>query len=348
LAQWLTKRGYRTRQGKPFSPNAVLTVLRNRAYLGEIFFRGTYYQSRHEPLVDADVFERAGAILRERGEDVSLRRSNASDYLLTGLVRCGRCGKRYVGAAAHGRNARYAYYVCFSRHRYGRTTCDADRLPAEALEDAILAQLTAALANQPLVRDAIAQAHADVHAARPKREAERDRGDAQLKQANDALDRYFHAFEKGTMPEAACAKRIDELSRQITGLQARRDELALDDTEPEPLTDADLDALQAEVGEVIRNGDPPARKALLQALIDEIRVESRAAIHPTFALPAVRPPGGLVETVGIEPTSAIALEVASTSVAGALFSSRGRLAGGVARDQPPEDVPGLAEADRAG
>ena len=55
-----------------------------------------------------------------------------------------------------------------------------------------------------------------------------------------------------------------------------------------------------------------------------------------------------VETAGIEPASAIAHEVASTSVSGALFSSRGRLAGGVLRDQPPEDVPGLAEADRPG
>src|SRR3954470_1827516 len=55
-----------------------------------------------------------------------------------------------------------------------------------------------------------------------------------------------------------------------------------------------------------------------------------------------------VETAGIEPASAIAHEVAATSVSGALFSSRSRLAGGVLRDQPPEDVPGLAEADRPG
>ena len=41
-------------------------------------------------------------------------------------------------------------------------------------------------------------------------------------------------------------------------------------------------------------------------------------------------------------------EMASTSVAGALISPRGRLAGGVPRDQPPEAVPGLAEADRPG
>jgi hypothetical protein len=55
-----------------------------------------------------------------------------------------------------------------------------------------------------------------------------------------------------------------------------------------------------------------------------------------------------METVGIEPTSAIAQRVASTSVSGTLISSRTRLAGGVARDQLPEDVPGLAEADLPG
>jgi hypothetical protein len=56
----------------------------------------------------------------------------------------------------------------------------------------------------------------------------------------------------------------------------------------------------------------------------------------------------LVETAGIEPASAIVHEVASTSVSGALISSRGRLAGGVPRDQPPGAFPGLAEADRPG
>jgi hypothetical protein len=55
-----------------------------------------------------------------------------------------------------------------------------------------------------------------------------------------------------------------------------------------------------------------------------------------------------VETVGIEPTSAIAQRVASTSVAGALISFRGRLAGGVLRNQPPGNVPGSARAGLPG
>jgi hypothetical protein len=59
-----------------------VTILRNRAYLGEVYFRGRHYPAPHEPLVEAEPFERAAELLRERGEDSSLRRSNQSDYLL--------------------------------------------------------------------------------------------------------------------------------------------------------------------------------------------------------------------------------------------------------------------------
>ena len=79
-------------------------------------------------------------------------------YLLTGLVRCARCGKRYIGASATSKAGRYRYYVCFSRQRFGRHTCDADSLPAEELECAILAQLVSVLEQQPLVRQAITEA----------------------------------------------------------------------------------------------------------------------------------------------------------------------------------------------
>jgi site-specific DNA recombinase len=302
LARWLTERGYRTKQGKPFNVPAVLTILRNRVYLGEIYFRGRYHPAPHEPLVDPELFERAQQILTERGEDHPLRRSNQSDYLLTGLVRCARCGKRYLGAAAHGRGGRYPYYVCFSRQRYGRARCENDRLRADALEEAILDQLMRLVANSPLVEEAIQEAVAQLDSDRPKREAELKRIDAEIKTTNAKLDRYFQAFEHSTMPEQSCGQRIAELTGQLEGLRARGDELAANqDDPPEPLGQDDLDTLCAHVRDVIEHGDPPTRKTLLQALIHEIQVVDRAEIRPVFSLPAVRPPSGPVPPAGLEP-----------------------------------------------
>lgn len=269
--------------------------------------RGRYYPAPHEPLVDEALFEQAREILRERGEDASLRRSNQSDYLLTGLVICARCGKRYLGACAHGNGGRYPYYVCFSRQRYGSKTCAADRLPADELEQAVREQLIAMLEREPLVQKAIEETFTELNAERPKREAELERINIELRKANDTLDRYFHAFEQKTMSEQACGKqqacgkRIAELSQKLSQLETRREELAVGEEEgPEPLTADDLHALQHHVRKMIEHGDPPQRKALLQALVQEVRVVSRAEIYPFFSLPVVRPPYGSVLPARIE------------------------------------------------
>ena len=155
VAQWLNRRGHRTKSGRPWGHTAVLTVLSNRAYVEEIFFRGRYHPAPHPRLVEAKVFETAQAILESRGEDMALRRTNGSDYLLTGLLVCEKCGKHFIGASAQEKAYRYAYYVCFSRHRYGTQECDQDRLRADELEDRVVESLLSTLARRELLEEAV-------------------------------------------------------------------------------------------------------------------------------------------------------------------------------------------------
>ena len=99
------------------------------------------------------------------------------------------------------------------------------------------------------------------------------------------------------MPEKLCGERIDTLTRQLSGLKARREELTDDEDHATgaTLTDDDIDQLQAEVERTIRDGDPPTKKALMQALVSEIRVDGRDRILPTYLFPAgVAPPAGSV------------------------------------------------------
>ncbi len=80
------------------------------------------------------------------------------------------------------------------------------------------------------------------------------------------------------MPHAVGGRRIAE-TEKLSGREARRAELSEPEEEKlEPLSDGDLAALATHVREVIEHGDPPQRKALLQAMVAEIRVVSRAEI----------------------------------------------------------------------
>ena len=120
-----------------FSAKVVLGILRNRGYLGEVSFRDV----RHQPedaLIDPALSDKAQTVLAERGESYDRRFTDKHpEYLLTGLISCGRCQRNYVGAAARGKGHRYRYYTCWTRQRYGTDACDGERIRADVLEAAI-------------------------------------------------------------------------------------------------------------------------------------------------------------------------------------------------------------------
>ena len=77
-------------------------------------------------------------------------------------------------------------------------------------------------------------------------------------------------------------------------------------------TKEELSELRDRVAEAVAEGSTAPTKVLLQALIHEIRVDSKEAIHPIFRVPvgvdipvddAVRAPSRSVGAAGLEPTT---------------------------------------------
>lgn len=287
IAKRLNQAGHRARSGKAWGHTAVLTVLRNRAYIGEIFFRGTWHAAEHQQLVETDVFRQAQVVLTERGDDHSRRAANVSDYLLSGLVTCARCGKHYTGTAATGRSATYRYYTCFSRQRYGTRTCDADRLPADDLDGAVLAALLDTYRDSSIIDRAVRAARSQANKGRRHEEAELAALDAEIAKTDATIERYLRAFEDGTMPEARAGDRVRQLNQRLNELRVARDRsaTALASTPLHAPTEEQLADLRGRVADAIDTGADPERKALLQSLVHEIRVTSRDHIEPFFRIP---------------------------------------------------------------
>jgi site-specific DNA recombinase len=326
IANWLNERGHRTRGGKPWSFKLIFTILRNRVYLGEVFFRDRWFPAPHPPLVDVEVFNGVQALLDQRGEDHAKRRSNPSDYLLGGLVVCAGCGRHYVGTAARGKIYNYRYYTCYSRQRYGTDTCPAERIDAGRLDAVVLESLLQTYKDQRLLDEAVDEYMARSRAAKPQRQEQAAALEAEIKRAEEALDRYFNAFETGKMNEDLCRPRIEALAERLRGLRARRSELmvVLEDDLAGPSPE-ELEILRAKIRHAIDEGPSTLRKAVLQELVVEVRVKSRRVIHPTFRLPlhGVRELSQMVEAAGVEPASEAASPGTSTSVSGILLSPLG-------------------------
>jgi site-specific DNA recombinase len=307
IANVLNDQGHRTRHGRPFNGDAVLTLLRNRSYLGHIYFRGQYHPALHTPLVDPATYEKARTLLDSRASDYSKRASNPSDYLLSGLLICESCGKRFVGTAATGRSGRYPYYTCFTRQRYGPKACQAERLPAADLDEAIVQSLLDLFENTDEVRRSLMESFRRNDAMRPRHEEELAAAEAEIRRTEAAINRYYSAFETGEMSAAQCGNRLDDLNQQLAELRDRREHLAdaCLEGKTEPPSARDLAELRQHVRTAVRSGKPEQRKALLHALVDRVRVAGRNRVRPTFKIPVrpVRIVTDLVDPIGLEPTA---------------------------------------------
>lgn len=94
----------------------------------------------------------------------------------------------------------YRYYTCSGRQRYGNATYAADRLPADALDSAVLGALHDTYARTDLFTQAAEAAAKAAESGREQREAELAAVSAEITTAEAAVDRYLGAFEVGDRP----------------------------------------------------------------------------------------------------------------------------------------------------
>jgi site-specific DNA recombinase len=290
IATRLNDQGLKTRVGKSWSQHTVEIILTNRIYLGEKRFRDIVVTDAHEPIINAGQFDLAQRILGKRSAEIGQRAANPSDYILTGLIRCPQCGRRYVGTAAQGRYKVYRYYTCWSRVRYGtKAGCDIHRLNADDLETAMsTALLDFYTTSGDLIAEAVAEFQASHTAASAAHRDQLAMVNRDLKEASAAIDRYLIAFEKGGLDDddPDIRARLTTLKNQSKRLRIRKAHLEYElDQPPQTLTPGDLNKISKRIRHILAQGAPNARKAMFEALIHEITITADDAVTPVFKLP---------------------------------------------------------------
>jgi len=88
----------------------AVQILKRKSNIGIIEYNGIEYKGRHEPIIDAETYYRTLDYIQER----SKKRVSTGNYLLTGLLECGKCGAkmRYQKWGKHG-----VKIVCYSSHK---------------------------------------------------------------------------------------------------------------------------------------------------------------------------------------------------------------------------------------
>jgi site-specific DNA recombinase len=153
----LTARPTKRYPKRPLSRTALSKLLRNRYYLGVVIWSGREYAGAHEPLIDAETFERV--------QDVLDRNNNAGDkswrykQYLKGTLRCWYCKEPMSFVHGRGNGGTYQYFFCRGRQR--GNNCVQRYVPVWQLEEAVADRYTKVISAQVKKRRAAINAAFD-------------------------------------------------------------------------------------------------------------------------------------------------------------------------------------------
>ena len=155
LVRQLASDGQTNKTGKPFSKQMLYKLLHNRLYLGEIAHKGKWYPGQHEGIISQEIWDATHIILaqnnRQRTSETWQRRQ-PEPALLLGLFYT-KDGERFQPAFTRKPNGkRYRYYVPIRKVRFGAGASTATRVPAEPIEQMVLAQIHAVLTAPEMVQ----------------------------------------------------------------------------------------------------------------------------------------------------------------------------------------------------
>ena len=158
ICKELNDRGIANR-GKRWYKGGLHYLLNNEAYTGTaVWGRTSKGEKAHDPvrvegawpaLVSRKLFDAVQQAMRDRAPKVQRPARVGSKFLLSGLLRCGVCGRPYIGQGA--KSGQYGYYICGTLYREGAGTCQARYLNAPRVEEFVVEKIRERILNEETI-----------------------------------------------------------------------------------------------------------------------------------------------------------------------------------------------------
>ena len=293
ICKELNRRGI-THKGRRWQKNVLHYLLTNEAYTGTaVWGLRTREEKAPEPvrvggawpaLVSREIFDSVQRGLRERAPAAQPPGRVGSQYLLSGLLRCGLCGKPYAGQAA--KSGQFAYYVCASLFREGAGTCRARYLNAAKMEDFIIEKVRERILTEETITGLVTLVAEEIDALAEEIDGRLKAVDAELRDVEGRLENLYQALETRQLPIEVLSPRILALNARQDQLTAAREEAGdqLERRRAELPTTREIREYVADFRSLLQEGTFPERKALVRNFVKGIKITDDEAVL-TYTIP---------------------------------------------------------------
>ena len=286
-----------TNRGRRWQKNIVHYLLTNEAYTGTaVWGVKSKDEKAGEPvrvenawpaLVSRELFDEVQQGLHQRAPTVARPGRVGSQYLLSGLLRCGVCGKPYSAQGA--KSGQFPYYVCASLFREGAGACSNGRyLNATKVEDLVIEKVRERILTEETITELVTLVAEEIDNLAGEVNGRLTAINSELCDVETRLENLYQALETKQLP-------IEVISPRILALKSRQDQLvaALEEAEfqlkqrrAELPTSREIKWYVADFRALFQDGTFPERKALIRNFVQGIEiVEDKAVLTYTIPMP---------------------------------------------------------------
>ena len=222
IAKGLDSDGITTPNGKRWVGSAVLRILHNEAYVGTLVWgqrssdEPVKVNNAWPPIIDKETFANVVSILESRGPRVVHPRRTVSEYLFSGLMKCGVCGMAMSGHSA--KSGQFFYYRCANASKRGADECRGHWIPKSKIEGFVIDKIRNCILSDENLLELVQLTNEDLEENLGTERQTLRMLDRQINDVETRLEHLYDALEtKAFGPE--------ELAPRIKKLKAKQDEL---------------------------------------------------------------------------------------------------------------------------
>ena len=281
ICKTLNGRGI-TNRGKRWNKGGLHYLLTNEAYTGAaVWGRTSKGQKATDPvrvegawpaLVSRELFDAVQEAMRDRAPKVQRPARVGSRFLLSGLLKCGVCGKPYRAQGA--KSGQFAYYICGTLFTEGAGTCSARYLNASRLEAFVVEKIRSNILTEGNIRDLVKVVAEEMDGVTREQRKRLETIEDELEDVKRKLGRIWHFIETSDAVMADASDRIREHRERQERLEYFAEQArAVLAQRRKVLDDANTIAAYAKnMKDFLKESELTERRAFIQSFIKEIVV----------------------------------------------------------------------------
>jgi len=288
----LNREGIISPRGNSWGKTTIHKILTNEAYIGTLVWGRSSVRNlppiRVEEawpaIVDRDTFKHVQSLLKERAFVTTHPKRVASNYLLSGLAKCGYCGKALVGQDAKG--GRFHYYVCGTLLKKGAGSCSAPYISSQKFENLVIDRIKEHILTYDNLKELVSMVNEEMDAAASDYQERLKVVSVEITGVNQRLERLFDALETGSLRLADLAPRIKRLREHQEQLHMTKLELEnlLSDKKVELADTETVKNYVVDLHNLLEESTLVERKSFIKSFVKEVRVTGTEALM-TYTIP---------------------------------------------------------------